>query len=173
MFYTSRPVQPPSPRGPTHRLSVVRYLWSDIKLVSFCPVPLPRLSSLMHMQQWKEIKHILQLNSSSAHPTPCCLGTLRVRETEQGNPITADRRVARVRGRVRCVCGAVDVPRCVAWELAQVVLGRGGKGLGAVRLEGDEDFSLCSASIQVALYISRNVILSSLFQLFFSFCGLI
>lgn len=33
-FYVSKPVDPPSGRGPFHRLSSVRFMWRDVRLVS-------------------------------------------------------------------------------------------------------------------------------------------
>ena len=33
-MYSSKPIHPTTPRGPTHRLSVIRFTWSDVKLVS-------------------------------------------------------------------------------------------------------------------------------------------
>ncbi|GAW07435.1 protein lchn-like [Lentinula edodes] len=53
-FYSSQPILPTS-RGPTHRLSTVRFAWSDVKL-------------------WNELDRILQLDSSNSHSSnfSCC-----------------------------------------------------------------------------------------------------
>ncbi|KAJ7812298.1 hypothetical protein B0H14DRAFT_3090505 [Mycena olivaceomarginata] len=127
-FYASRPVQPPPPRGPTHRLSVVRFSWSDIKL-------------------WNEINRILQLDSSSAHASPCCLGTPSASgKPNKGNPITAWTDAWRVYEDVCVVCAGLWMG-LGAWRGNSLgsYSAAGGREWGAVRLEGDEDLSLASA----------------------------
>ena len=49
-FYASKPVssQPGSSKSPTHRLSTVRFAWSDIKLVRFSFFPFGCQSKLTY-----------------------------------------------------------------------------------------------------------------------------
>ncbi|KAJ7668882.1 hypothetical protein B0H17DRAFT_1171122 [Mycena rosella] len=143
-FYSSRPVPPlPSGRGPTHKLSVVRFSWSDVKL-------------------WNELNRILRLDAShhhhhhphpsSAHSHSCCLPAASFSDAG-GKGGRARRRSRRgrtrgaLRGRVRHLRGAVDgrVARELGGEL--LVRGRGGRGeLGERQAGGDDDFSLRAIS---------------------------
>ncbi|TCD60991.1 hypothetical protein EIP91_009181 [Steccherinum ochraceum] len=51
-MYVPRPISQPGSRGPTHRLSVIRFTWSDVKL-------------------WTELDRLMRLDSGNPDPS-CC-----------------------------------------------------------------------------------------------------
>jgi hypothetical protein len=83
------------------------------------------------MRQWNEITRILQLDSSSVHPSPCCLGTPSASgKPNKGNPITAWTDVWRVYEDMCVVCAGLWMG-LGAWRGNSFgLLGRGGKGMG-------------------------------------------
>ncbi|KAK7018445.1 hypothetical protein R3P38DRAFT_2634169 [Favolaschia claudopus] len=126
-FYASRPIQPLSPgpsRGPTHRLSVVRFSWSDIKL-------------------WNEINRILQLDSS-AHDHSCCSpGSLSPdSKPSKTNPITAWTDAWRVYEDVCVICAGLWMGSWRGNSIMSYSTADGESNWGSIRLEGDEDLSL-------------------------------
>ncbi|KAJ7263125.1 hypothetical protein B0H12DRAFT_1103444 [Mycena haematopus] len=129
-FHASRPVQPPSSgpskaRGPTHRLSVVRFSWSDIKL-------------------WNEINRILQLDASSAHDHSCCtLGSLsQDGKSPKSNSITAWTDAWRVYEDVCVICAGLWMGSWRGNSAMSYSTADGPSNWGSIRLEGDEDLSL-------------------------------
>ncbi|KAJ6472310.1 hypothetical protein C8R47DRAFT_1199928 [Mycena vitilis] len=136
-FYASRPVQPTSsgiPRGPTHRLSVVRFAWSDIKL-------------------WNELNRILQLDSSSAHDHSCCtLASLSQDPTAKAssNPVTAWTDAWRVYEDVCVICAGLWMGSWRGNSIMSYSTADGAANWGSVRLEGDEDLSLRALSAEAA-----------------------
>ncbi|KAJ7741223.1 hypothetical protein DFH07DRAFT_870179 [Mycena maculata] len=126
-FYSSRPVQPtPSrPRGPTHRLSVVRFSWSDVKL-------------------WNELNRILALDAS-AHDHACCsLASLSQDPTAKSTSksITAWTDAWRVYEDVCVICAGLWMGQWRGNSAASYSTAGGAENWGAVRLEGDEDLTL-------------------------------
>ncbi|KAJ7186505.1 hypothetical protein C8R46DRAFT_980782 [Mycena filopes] len=136
-FYSSRPVPPPPAgqraRGPTHRLSVVRFSWSDIKL-------------------WNELNRILQLDASSAHDHhACCAPNLSPDYAAKGgkgsaNAITAWTDAWRVYEDVCVICAGLWMGGWRGNSAASYSTAGGAANWGAVRLEGDEDLSLGALS---------------------------
>ncbi|KAJ6629882.1 hypothetical protein B0H10DRAFT_1985692 [Mycena sp. CBHHK59/15] len=128
-FYSSKPLQPPSagpsrPRGPTHRLSVVRFSWSDVKL-------------------WNELNRILQLDSSSAHDHSCCsLGSRSQDPKSASIPITAWTDAWRVYEDVCVICAGLWMGSWRGNSTMSYSTADGAANWGSVRLEGDEDLSL-------------------------------
>ncbi|KAG6902148.1 hypothetical protein C0995_003905 [Termitomyces sp. Mi166 len=113
VFYVSKPVVPPPPRGQTHRLSLTRFAWSDIKL-------------------WNELDEILQLGHDH-----CCSEN----DNEPLAPTTLPRLgvawadMWRVYEDVCVVCAGVWMG--LGWRPGATTSGR-----GAISLEGDDDFGL-------------------------------
>ncbi|KAJ7844646.1 hypothetical protein B0H13DRAFT_2096329 [Mycena leptocephala] len=134
-FYTSRPVQPPSsgpsrPRGPTHRLSVVRFSWSDIKL-------------------WNEINRILQLDASSAHDHSCCT-VASLSPDPKSKSITAWTDAWRVYEDVCVICAGLWMGSWRGNSVMSYSTADGAANWGSVRLEGDEDLSLRALGVEAA-----------------------
>ncbi|KAJ7487285.1 hypothetical protein B0H11DRAFT_2172823 [Mycena galericulata] len=126
-FYSSRPVQPASsgpsrPRGPTHRLSVVRFSWSDIKL-------------------WNELNRILQLDSSTAHDHSCC-SLASLSQDPKSKSITAWTDAWRVYEDVCVICAGLWMGSWRGNSVMSYSTADGAANWGSVRLEGDEDLSL-------------------------------
>ncbi|KAF8175503.1 hypothetical protein K438DRAFT_1847819 [Mycena galopus ATCC 62051] len=145
-FYASRPVQPPSagpsrPRGPTHRLSVVRFSWSDIKL-------------------WNELNRILQLDVSSAHDHSCCTpGSLSSQDSKstKSTSVTAWTDVWRVYEDVCVICAGLWIGSWRGNSAMSYSTADGPSNWGSIRLEGDEDLSLRALGADVAASPVRSV----------------
>ncbi|THV01713.1 hypothetical protein K435DRAFT_654798, partial [Dendrothele bispora CBS 962.96] len=130
-FYASRPVssqQASSSRGPTHRLSIIRFAWSDVKL-------------------WNELDRILSLDASShSHDVSCCSPP-----PPSGTPIdpkyktvTAWTDVWRVYEDVCLVCAGLWVGSWRGNSTESYSTANGASNWGSVRLEGDDDLTLDS-----------------------------
>ncbi|KAJ7769409.1 hypothetical protein B0H16DRAFT_1411336 [Mycena metata] len=138
-FYSSRPVPPPPAgqraRGPTHRLSVVRFSWSDVKL-------------------WNELNRILSLDASSAHEHhACCAPGMSPDAAQNGkssaSPITAWTDAWRVYEDVCVICAGLWMGGWRGNSTASYSTAGGAANWGAVRLEGDEDLSLRALGVGV------------------------
>ncbi|KAJ7075267.1 hypothetical protein B0H15DRAFT_867468 [Mycena belliarum] len=132
-FYSSRPVQPTSPaRGPTHRLSVVRFAWSDIKL-------------------WNELNRILQLDASAAHGHACCSpgGDTNFKGTA-ASAITAWTDAWRVYEDVCVICAGLWMGSWRGNSASSYSTAHGAANWGSVRLEGDDDLTLRALSAEAA-----------------------
>ncbi|KAJ7510878.1 hypothetical protein B0H11DRAFT_2183614 [Mycena galericulata] len=134
-FYSSRPVQPASsgpsrPRGPTHRLSVVRFSWSDIKL-------------------WNELNRILQLDSSTAHDHSCC-SLASLSQDPKSKSITAWTDAWRVYEDVCVICAGLWMGSWRGNSVMSYSTADGAANWGSVRLEGDEDLSLRALGAEAA-----------------------
>ncbi|KAJ6602772.1 hypothetical protein DFH09DRAFT_1125495 [Mycena vulgaris] len=133
-FYSSRPVQlaspgPSRPRGPTHRLSVVRFSWSDVKL-------------------WNELNRILQLDSS-AHDHSCCsVASLSQDSKAKSNSITAWTDAWRVYEDVCVICAGLWMGSWRGNSVMSYSTANGAANWGSVRLEGDDDLSLGALSAE-------------------------
>ncbi|KAJ6511198.1 hypothetical protein C8R45DRAFT_966334 [Mycena sanguinolenta] len=128
-FYASRP-QPAGSR-PTHRLSVVRFSWSDIKL-------------------WNEINRILQLDASAVHDHACCTpgGSLsQDAKSPKSNSITAWTDAWRVYEDVCVICAGLWMGSWRGNSAQSYSTADGPANWGSVRLEGDEDLSLRALSV--------------------------
>lgn len=67
-FYMSKPIEPARERQPTHKLSFVRFTWSDVKLVSLDFETSPHC--VLNNLQWTELYRLTQLDCG--HDSPCC-----------------------------------------------------------------------------------------------------
>ncbi|KAJ7161996.1 hypothetical protein C8R43DRAFT_991893 [Mycena crocata] len=136
-FYASRPVPQPSsgpsrPRGPSHRLSVVRFSWSDVKL-------------------WNELNRILQLDSSSAHDHSCCsMASLSQDPKAKSSPITAWTDAWRVYEDVCVICAGLWMGSWRGNSIMSYSTADGASNWGSVRLEGDEDLSLRALGVEAS-----------------------
>ncbi|KAJ7479800.1 hypothetical protein FB451DRAFT_1086361 [Mycena latifolia] len=134
-FYSSRPVQPASPsssrpRGPTHRLSVVRFSWSDIKL-------------------WNELNRILQLDSSAAHDHSCC-SVASLSQDPKSKSITAWTDAWRVYEDVCVICAGLWMGSWRGNSTMSYSTADGAANWGSVRLEGDDDLTLRALGAEAA-----------------------
>ncbi|KAJ7641307.1 hypothetical protein FB45DRAFT_354788 [Roridomyces roridus] len=127
-FYTSRPVpvSPGSsrPRGPTHRLSVVRFSWSDVKL-------------------WNELNRVLSLDASHHDHSCCSLSSLEGKPPKSPlSPITAWTDAWRVYEDVCVICAGLWMGSWRGNSAMSYSTADGASNWGSIRLEGDEDLSL-------------------------------
>ncbi|KAG6809754.1 hypothetical protein H0H92_014869 [Tricholoma furcatifolium] len=112
-FYVSKPVVPPPPRGATHRLSLTRFAWSDIKL-------------------WNELDRIMRLGH--AHDR-CCDDGSGDPTTSRLGALWAD--TWRVYEDVCVVCAGLWMG-LGSWRPAAI----NGNGGGGMSLEGEDDLGL-------------------------------
>ncbi|KAF5341551.1 hypothetical protein D9758_012571 [Tetrapyrgos nigripes] len=129
-FYSSRPVssqQPSSSRGPTHKLSTIRFAWSDVKL-------------------WNELERILSLDSSHTHDLSCCspASPSGAYNDPKYKAITAWTDVWRVYEDVCLVCAGLWIGTWRGNSPQSYSTADGASNWGAVRLEGDDDLTLNS-----------------------------
>ncbi|PBK87215.1 hypothetical protein ARMGADRAFT_1047655 [Armillaria gallica] len=126
-FFSSRPVLPSgmSSRGPTHRLSSVRFAWSDIKL-------------------WNELDRILQLDSSQCADTSCCSPSSSSSSSPdpKSKLITAWTDVWRVYEDVCIICAGLWIGSWRGNSPSSYSTANGSANWGSVRLEGDDDLTL-------------------------------
>ncbi|KAL0066274.1 hypothetical protein AAF712_006705 [Marasmius tenuissimus] len=120
-FYSSRPIEPAPSRGPTHRLSVIRFAWSDVKL-------------------WNELDRILQLDSSSHHGG--CCAPLSLNEPLKSKYVAAWTDVWRVYEDVCLVCAGLWMGSWRGNSTASYSTANGSANWGSIRLEGDDDLTL-------------------------------
>ncbi|KAL0572215.1 hypothetical protein V5O48_009750 [Marasmius crinis-equi] len=123
-FYASRPIEPSPSRGPTHRLSVIRFAWSDVKL-------------------WNELDRILQLDNSCSHPGNCCAPpSLSSNEPLKSKYVTAWTDVWRVYEDVCLVCAGLWMGSWRGNSTASYSTANGSANWGSIRLEGDDDLTM-------------------------------
>ncbi|KAJ3810910.1 hypothetical protein F5876DRAFT_76333 [Lentinula aff. lateritia] len=123
-FYSSEPILPTS-RGPTHRLSTVRFAWSDVKL-------------------WNELDRILQLDSSNSHSSnfSCCTPGFSDVSDQKLGLITAWTDVWRVYEDVCLVCASLWIGSWRGNSIQSYSTSNGAENWGSIRLEGDDDLTL-------------------------------
>ena len=144
-FFVSKPVEPPSGRGPSFRLSSVRFTWSDVRLVSPSP---PRLSNaLSHYTaraQWTELDRVLQLDSAD-NPDDCCDPSHHTHHSGQPRNSTSSSwtDVWRVYEDVCVMCAGLWMG---AWRSTSPITaapppygGRRSQSWNSVRLDGDDE----------------------------------
>lgn len=139
-FYSSKPVvstQPGPSRSPTHRLSTIRFAWSDVKLVSNDYLLFAML--LIHSMQWNEIDRILQLDTETAHGS-CCSSVGDVSTKSKAATIWPD--AWRVYEDVCIICAGLWMGSWRGNSTASYSTADGAENWGSVRLEGDDDLSL-------------------------------
>ncbi|KAG7087342.1 hypothetical protein E1B28_013318 [Marasmius oreades] len=120
-FYSSRATEPTTARGPTHRLSTIRFAWSDVKL-------------------WNELDRILQLDPSCSHPGGCC-SPLNPSDALKSQYVAAWTDVWRVYEDVCLVCAGLWMGSWRGNSTASYSTANGARNWGTVRLEGDDDLS--------------------------------
>ncbi|KDR73035.1 hypothetical protein GALMADRAFT_212991 [Galerina marginata CBS 339.88] len=129
-FYASKPVpsQPGSSRAPPHRLSTIRFAWSDVRL-------------------WNEIDRILQLDSTTSHAS--CCGPPSENPTKSKS-ITAWTDAWQVYEDVCIICAGLWMGMG-SWRgnsTASYSTAGGVENWGAVRLEGDDDLTVDGAYVR-------------------------
>lgn len=120
-FYSSRPIEPAPQRGPTHRLSTIRFAWSDVKL-------------------WNELDRILQLDPSCSNHDGCC-SPLSPNEALKSHYVTAWTDVWRVYEDVCLVCAGLWMGSWRGNSTSSYSTANGERNWGSVRLEGDDDLT--------------------------------
>ncbi|KAK7047595.1 hypothetical protein VNI00_006363 [Paramarasmius palmivorus] len=123
-FYASSPIeQATSSRGPTHRLSTIRFAWSDVKL-------------------WNELDRILQLDTSHSHSGGSCCAPSSTADPLKSKYVTAWTDVWRVYEDVCLVCAGLWMGSWRGNSTASYSTANGAANWGNIRLEGDDDLSL-------------------------------
>ncbi|OCH89520.1 hypothetical protein OBBRIDRAFT_888367 [Obba rivulosa] len=121
-FYVSKPVEQLSPRGLSHRLSVVRFTWSDVKL-------------------WTELDRLLQIDAAD-HPHDACCDPSRSNGKRARGSSSTWTDVWRVYEDVCIMCAGLWMG---SWRgsspLSYSSAGRI-ENWGSVRLEGEDDLTL-------------------------------
>ncbi|THH31679.1 hypothetical protein EUX98_g2518 [Antrodiella citrinella] len=124
-LYIPKPISQPGPRGPTHRLSTVRFTWSDVKL-------------------WSELDRLMQLDSGNPESPCCCPASIDLySRTRPG--IAAWSEMWRVYEDVCVLCAGIWIG---AWRAPSAASQLDGppENWGSIRLEGDDYLSLRSES---------------------------
>uniref|UniRef100_A0A0W0G5B6 Protein LCHN n=1 Tax=Moniliophthora roreri TaxID=221103 RepID=A0A0W0G5B6_MONRR len=152
-FHASRPIdQPTSSRGPTHRLSTIRFTWSDVKL-------------------WNELDRILQLDTSHSHSGDGCCAPLSPADPLKTKYITAWTDVWRVYEDVCLVCAGLWMGSWRGNSTASYSTANGADNWGSIRLEGDDDLTLngqidetykCHVVVEWQGNVDRDVIVDRL-----------
>ncbi|KAG2362095.1 hypothetical protein BDR07DRAFT_1407937 [Suillus spraguei] len=116
-----RSPQPPGSKGPTHRLTVFRFAWSDIRL-------------------WNELERILQLDGDQC-AQPCCRPSF---ETDaRSKPSFSWTDPWRIYEDVCIVCAGLWMGSWRGNSVASYSTGNGSlANWGSVRLEGDDDLTV-------------------------------
>ncbi|EMD36073.1 hypothetical protein CERSUDRAFT_115984 [Gelatoporia subvermispora B] len=121
-FYVAKPLEQPGLRGASHRLSVVRFTWSDVKL-------------------WTELDRLLQLDASDhPHHDACCDPSHGNHKRMRGSSSTWTD-VWRVYEDVCIMCAGLWMG---SWRgSSPLVYSSAGRleNWGSVRLEGEDDFT--------------------------------
>ncbi|KAF9265039.1 hypothetical protein L218DRAFT_899300 [Marasmius fiardii PR-910] len=120
-FYSSRPIEPVPPRGATHRLSTIRFAWSDVKL-------------------WNELDRILQLDPSRSHHNGCCTPMVP-NEALKSKYVSAWTDVWRVYEDVCLVCAGLWMGSWRGNSTSSYSTANGARNWGSVHLEGDDDLT--------------------------------
>ncbi|KAF9530702.1 hypothetical protein CPB83DRAFT_810102 [Crepidotus variabilis] len=135
-FHASKPVEGSYPvtstRKPEHRLSTIRFAWSDVKL-------------------WTEIDRILQLDSESAHNS-CCSSQHHSAPPPSPSTTTSETKSRytsslwsdawRVYEDVCIICASLWIGSWRGNSAASYSTANGPENWGSVRLEGDDFLSL-------------------------------
>ncbi|KAF8063448.1 hypothetical protein FPV67DRAFT_1506609 [Lyophyllum atratum] len=133
-FYSSKPIapQPGNSRGPTHRLSSIRFAWSDVKL-------------------WNELERILQLDSDHATHHGCCGPGSAGDSGLKSKFGTTWTDAWRVYEDVCVVCAGLWMGSWRGNSAASYSTAGGAENWGKVRLEGDDDLSMGGSSYMRSL----------------------
>ncbi|KAG1820030.1 hypothetical protein EV424DRAFT_1403194 [Suillus variegatus] len=121
-LYLSKPQpQPPGSKGPTHRLTVFRFTWSDIRL-------------------WNELERILQLDGDQC-AQPCCRPSSEINARNKPSSSWTD--PWRIYEDVCIVCAGLWMGSWRGNSVASYSTGNGSlANWGSIRLEGDDDLTV-------------------------------
>ncbi|EJF59440.1 hypothetical protein DICSQDRAFT_65039 [Dichomitus squalens LYAD-421 SS1] len=126
-FYVAKPVDQLNGRGPTHRLSSVRFTWSDVRL-------------------WTELDRLLQLDSENGHDL-CCDPSQHIGKPRSSTSSTWTD-VWRVYEDVCVMCAGLWMGAWRNGNLGPSYPGttprrsaNWGTGTGSIRLEGDDELN--------------------------------
>ncbi|KAG2098105.1 hypothetical protein BD769DRAFT_1631354 [Suillus cothurnatus] len=121
-LYLSKPQpQPPGSKGPTHRLTVFRFTWSDVRL-------------------WNELERILQLDGDQC-VQPCCRPSFE--PDARNKPSSSWTDAWRIYEDVCIVCAGLWMGSWRGNSVASYSTGNGSlANWGSVRLEGDDDLTV-------------------------------
>ncbi|KIJ67315.1 hypothetical protein HYDPIDRAFT_148817 [Hydnomerulius pinastri MD-312] len=127
-LYLSKPIQQqPNSRGPTHRLSFVRFTWSDVKL-------------------WNELERILQLDENDC-THECCRPSPEL--DGKAKPLSTWTDAWQIYEDVCIVCAGLWMGSWRGNSTASYSTGNGSiANWGTVRLEGDDDLTLNGAFVR-------------------------
>ncbi|KAF8151642.1 hypothetical protein B0H34DRAFT_755784 [Crassisporium funariophilum] len=129
-FYSSKPIlQPAGSRGPTHRLSTIRFAWSDVKL-------------------WNEIDRILLLDSDQASHAGCCGPSSSSDSALKSKSITTWTDAWQVYEDVCIICAGLWMGSWRGNSPMSYSTANGAENWGSVRLEGDDDLTLDGAYVR-------------------------
>jgi hypothetical protein len=141
-FYASKLVSQAGPSSrPTHRLSVIRFAWSDVRLVSLLFHHRSTFSSQFKIQ-WNELERILQLDASNFGSHPCCGPSLPVDPSLKAKLISPWTDVWRVYEDVCIICAGLWIGSWRNNPPAPYSCVPGSENWGSVRLEGDDDLNI-------------------------------
>ncbi|KAF8197008.1 hypothetical protein BJ912DRAFT_1056100 [Pholiota molesta] len=127
-FYASKPVlsQPGGSNAPSHRLSTIRFAWSDVKL-------------------WNEIDRILQLDSANSH---ACCGPSKRGPPPKSKSITTWTDAWQVYEDVCIICAGLWMGSWRGNSPMSYSTVNGPENWGAIHLEGDDDLSVNSSYVR-------------------------
>lgn len=130
VFYSSKPtpLQPGSSHQPSHRLSTIRFAWSDVKL-------------------WNEIDRILRLDSENSSHHSCC-GPSSSDASTKSKSITAWTDAWQVYEDVCIICAGLWMGSWRGNSPMSYSTADGAENWGSVRLEGDDDLTVDGAYVR-------------------------
>ncbi|OJT13250.1 hypothetical protein TRAPUB_10185 [Trametes pubescens] len=152
-FHISKLVEPPSGRGPSYRLSSVRFTWSDVRLVSR---PLLHTCYPLTTSQWSELDRILQLDSEGS--LDVCCDPSHCNGKGHAGPSSTWTDVWRVYEDVCVMCAGLWMG---AWRNASAspyaCTPRRAENWGSIRLEGEDDLGLRTRSTPYIRSIGQGI----------------
>ncbi|KAF9261545.1 hypothetical protein L218DRAFT_930785 [Marasmius fiardii PR-910] len=120
-FYSSQPIEPVPLRGATHRLSTIRFAWSNVKL-------------------WNKLDRILQLDPSHSHHNSCCTPMVP-NEALKSKYVSAWTDVWWVYEDVCLVCAGLWMGSWCGNSTSSYSTANGARNWGSIHLEGDDDLT--------------------------------
>ncbi|KAJ8515463.1 hypothetical protein ONZ45_g7114 [Pleurotus djamor] len=125
-FKVSKPISgPTTSRGPTHRLSTVRFAWSDVRL-------------------WNEVDRLLQLDLENGDAHTCCVppGGPQGNNDVKSKLVTTWTDAWRVYEDVCIICAGLWMGSWRNNSASSYSTANGSNNWGSVRLDGDDDLTL-------------------------------
>ncbi|KAL1942164.1 hypothetical protein VTO73DRAFT_6228 [Trametes versicolor] len=136
-FHISKPVEPPSGRGPSYRLSSIRFTWSDVRL-------------------WTELDRILQLDSEGS--LDVCCDPSHCNGKGHAGPSSTWTDVWRVYEDVCVMCAGLWMG---AWRNTSAspyaCTPRRAENWGSIHLEGEDDLGLRTRSTPYIRSIGQGI----------------